>query len=449
MRVLITGSGRTGTNWLTEIVRASEQFDFTKSIEDRQFFQHQSLPERYGTKLATENAGFDWYNINRMMEKYDDLKIIFSIRHPVSTCMSKIVRGQPSSRGGDASNSLAPDATVEGSIKAVCHTFDLFVKLKRKFPNRVIRIKLEDLIHGKHRDHQIKRICKFLKIEFKEEMLRAYQNTRNRYHKNRYGKKIDNSQKDIYKNWPVVYNGFFKNKRRDIDRIQESTKHIGEKFGYEICNNVYYTGGTAGDAYIILCKLYNIARENEIIIRHYTKHDNAKKLVKEIYKLSPNIKVEFVDKKHPFIINGGFEDKNKYDVEFYPKFEISGKFNLPKKYSVLQVSAGINNQRRLASKVFNSILYKGTVFVLVGSPGQEINNSNAIDLRGKTDIKEVINIIRNADHFYGYQGLLSFIALSQKVKSDVYIRSAGDAHAVKVRIENVQEWKKYYRKVGI
>lgn len=232
MKVLITGSGRTGTNWLTEIVRASNQFAFTASVEDRQFFNRRNLPGRYGTKLATENVGFNWHNINRMMEKYDDLRIIFSIRHPVSTCMSKIVRGQPSYQGGDASNNLAPDATVEGSIKAINHTFNLFVKLKKKFPQRVMKIRLEDLITDV--STEVDRICKFLDINFKEGMLEAYKNTRNKYHRKRYGNCIDKSQKRVYKEWRSAYNGFFKNKMKDIDKIKKGTKYIVEVLGYRL-----------------------------------------------------------------------------------------------------------------------------------------------------------------------------------------------------------------------
>jgi len=232
MKVLITGCGRSCTNWVTEIVRSSGKFNFTKSVEDRQFFHHKNLPEKYGTKLATENIGFNWNNIDKIMLKYQDLKVIFAVRHPISNAMSKVVRGQPSSKGGDASNLLAPDATIDGASKAIRHMFNLYTAISNKYRERVLFIRLEDLIYDVEKESR--HICTFLEIEFDEKMLSAHKFNRNRYQKQRYGDKIDKNQAEIYSNWKTVYNGFFEGRKNDIEKLKNILYGVIEGFGYEI-----------------------------------------------------------------------------------------------------------------------------------------------------------------------------------------------------------------------
>jgi len=72
-----------------------------------------------------------------------------------------------------------------------------------------------------------------------------------------------------------------------------------------------------------------------------------------------------------------------------------------------------------------------------------VSSLNVIDLREKTSIKEVVSIIKGSRHFYGLLGFLSFVAVSQKIMSDVYIKSQLDINAIKYRTEAVEKWREF------
>ena len=213
----------------------------------------------------------------------------------------------------------------------------------------------------------------------------------------------------------------------------------------------YYTGGTIGDTYVTLCKLYSIARKEEILCRHHTKHKQVEQVVREIYSLLPNINVEFLkDELSEVQIHGVFrqpgaeQDKYNFKPEFYPEFELESveHFELPEAYMVLQIISGFRQNRKLPMRIIEKILANAKLpIVLVGETGENIEGIN--DVRGLTNIKQIINIIRNSKYFYGPQGFLSFVAVSQKVSSTVYITSNGDDGAIQRRTEAVEEWRKF------
>jgi len=219
MNILITGAGRGGTNLLTEIVRASGNFSFTRKVEDRDFFKYDVLPYSYCTKLATENPSFDLLDNINIFDKYPELYVIFSIRHPVSTCMSKIVRG-------------SSDGTVDSSIKAVHRMFSIYNKLVSFDKDRVFHIKMEDIIENI--SLEVDKLCLFLGIKKNKSMLTPQKFNRNKFHKKRYGDKLDKSQIYIYRDWKTSYNGFFVDRERDIDNIKKGVSEVIEFFGYEL-----------------------------------------------------------------------------------------------------------------------------------------------------------------------------------------------------------------------
>jgi len=230
MRILITGTGRGGTCWLTEIVRASGVYNFTKQMEDREIFHHMNLPDLYGTKLVTENPNFTWENIEKLMTKYTDLYVLFSMRHPVSLTMAQTANTDGKTIE-EASRNIPED--ISSNIeKRVRYMYNMYTRLKEKYPDRVSYTKLEDRIIN--REEEVNKICKTLGIEFNGKMLDGHKNTRNRYHQKRYGKTIDKSQADICANWETAYNGFFKNNKDDIDQIKEKVKDIAEYFNYKM-----------------------------------------------------------------------------------------------------------------------------------------------------------------------------------------------------------------------
>ena len=147
MRVLVTGCGRGGTNLGIEVVRCLK-IPTTRNVEDRSFFQR-VLPASYATKLATENKGFTKESIKEKLKEYSDLKIVFMLRHPFDNVMSKIVRGQPRSLGGDnLTEQVMPDGTVDGASKALEYMYEIYNSLVTDdiYKNRVLTVKMEELI---------------------------------------------------------------------------------------------------------------------------------------------------------------------------------------------------------------------------------------------------------------------------------------------------------------
>jgi len=213
----------------------------------------------------------------------------------------------------------------------------------------------------------------------------------------------------------------------------------------------YYAGGTVGDAYVILCKLYSIAIKEPILCKHHTKYEATKPIIEEIYGLVSGIKVEFLNMAFSGVeLNGAFQnlaaEKASYGIEpeYYPEFGLESIecFNLPETYAVLQTVSGIRQDRKLLMELVEEVLTSAEFpIVLVGETDKRITKSN--DVRKRTSIKQVINIIRNSKHFYGPQGFLSYVAVSQKVHSTVFTRTLGDGIAIQARTEAVEQWRRY------
>lgn len=197
--------------------------------------------------------------------------------------------------------------------------------------------------------------------------------------------------------------------------------------------------GTLGDAFIIVCKLYNSDIKT---ISHYTIHKHLYPKILEIYSLL-NINVEECKNRVGEFIVGNIKPKDKYTPN--PKFNLPNvdRFNLPDSYSVIQVESGTNDlsKRKLTNSEINTI--KGDVVVL-GTDSLNLNfkNRGSLDLRNKTSLLESFSIIEGSNNFYGTQGLLSFFALSQAIPSYIYLKSEADIHAVRHRIDMIPEWKK-------
>lgn len=228
---------------------------------------------------------------------------------------------------------------------------------------------------------------------------------------------------------------------------------------------VYYVGGSLGDAYVILCKVYRTAKREPVLLRHYTAHESAKPSILEIYSLVPGIGVEFRDSKHPRGITGQFihhklvgkrmtylPDNDGYglELECHPDFNLGdgNRFGLPDSYVTMQLESGFNpkKKRRIDMKEAKRVINNADFpTVLIGKDSIDFDQENGvIDLRRKTSIKEMVKIIRDSRHFYGCLGLLSLVALSNRVYSTLYKPLyLKDKHAYESRIRPVAEWKRY------
>lgn len=224
MRILVLGTGQSGTCLLCEVPRGLGIVEFSNWLEDGEFFNCRTLPENYGTKLVTDFKEFSTPKPIRLrMEDHPDLHIIFSIRHPFDICMSKIYRGWKGE---------SPDATAYGSISEVRRFYMIHTLIERMFPERIHDVMLENLI--KDPDTEVRGVAKFLDAEVTEKALKFYQHNRNKYHKERHKSSLDPSQVDIFNRWDTIYDGFFSQRKGDIDRIKEELTPIARAFGYEV-----------------------------------------------------------------------------------------------------------------------------------------------------------------------------------------------------------------------
>jgi len=233
MRILVTGTGRSGTCLLVEIPRGLNIVKFSDKVEDRTFFKYEKLPENYGTKLVTEHATFTLGNMVGYMEKYQDLHIMFSLRHPLDIFLSKVRRGQKASDGGDRTRErIADDATPLTAIETTKDFYEKHTKLIKLFPGRVMSVKMEDLIISPK--IIVEGVAKYFNVEPTKEAHEFASRDRNRYHKKRYRGEIDKGQIEMYKRWDTIYDGFFKEKKYIIKFAIPKLAHIIQDLGYKL-----------------------------------------------------------------------------------------------------------------------------------------------------------------------------------------------------------------------
>lgn len=230
MRILITGTGRSGTTLLREVVIGLDVARFQCGIyskeEDWNFFKYKELPENYMTKLVTPSPpdpdkGYSIESLSKYMERYADLHLLFSIRHPVDACMSKIVRGQKHSDGGYKYwEKLSVDGTVEGAIRSVKTMRVIFDAIKSQYPKRVLAVKLEDLVLNSV--ETIHRIAEFLCCKVTRRSTVFYRYNSNPYQFREYGTDLDRSQVNLHEKWETVYDGYFKDKEQDMKTLKKA-----------------------------------------------------------------------------------------------------------------------------------------------------------------------------------------------------------------------------------
>ena len=243
MRILVLGIGQGGTCPLLEVVRGLDIASFTKAVEDRRFFKHGMLPQSYGTKLTTDSivkitpSNFSSFleNLKKSMNKYADLNIVFSLRHPVDVFMANLVRGQKPSDGGDGDrkrNRISDSGTIEGSLLAILHSHNVYKNILPLFPERIITVKLEDLILVP--ETEVRRIANFFGVEPTQRAYEFYKHNRNEYQRKRYGDNLDKSVVALYKKWDTWHDGFFKERRSDIDFAISRLTDVIQDWGYEL-----------------------------------------------------------------------------------------------------------------------------------------------------------------------------------------------------------------------
>lgn len=224
MKILVTGAGRGGTNLVTELIRSMKIVTFTPQVEDRSFFNSSILSNNYGTKLAIGNKGFNILNIKRMMDSNTDLFVVFSLRHPIDNVLSKIVRGQPQSKGGDSTvEERAPDGTVDGAVNSILEVYRIYLFLQENYSDRLLVVKMEDLILEPK--ETVEDVCDYFNVGFTDDMLNFHQHNRNNYQKRRYGNNLVKNV-ELYTDLNNNFDGYFKNNNGILEQLNDSLKDV-------------------------------------------------------------------------------------------------------------------------------------------------------------------------------------------------------------------------------
>jgi len=204
--------------------------------------------------------------------------------------------------------------------------------------------------------------------------------------------------------------------------------------------------GTLGDTYIIVCKLLQFGNES-IEVFHRTNHKYWYSKIKEVYSLLPNVSVTEVDalySDYKDISISCHED----NMEFFPDWHIEHRFNITKPYIVIQPHSGKtdegsnikNNMKRFNPLTVQKLInYAEKKVVVLGTDLDYKFLTNCENLIGMTSIADLIPIIKHSCRFIGPEGLMSFIALSQRISSVVYYTHK---NAVDLRIIGTP-WEKY------
>jgi hypothetical protein len=217
--------------------------------------------------------------------------------------------------------------------------------------------------------------------------------------------------------------------------------------------NIISASGTAGDAFIIICKIYDLVKnEDHILCEHITNYDYLHEMIRGIFSLMPNIEVTFVNKENATrpILTGHFFDMSSLEkslkITAFPILEFIdiGKFNLPKKYAVLQPKAGThkgNFKEFSYSFIKNKASSSDIPVCLVSDDFYDIDGHNIINLTSKTNVQEAMSIVKSSDEFIGFGGLLGFLSMSQKIKTEFIYNSIELKISMEARM--CKEWYKY------
>lgn len=225
-QTLVLSSGRSGTNMVLEVLTAHPGYYPYPGVEDKTVISNpRELHYQYLAKSDTTYID-NLESIQTLLSLNPELRLVWPVRHPYDWAMSKLRRGQPKSQGGDGSEQIADDATVEGCISDFEHMLECFYIGDKHL------VRMEDLILNT--EHTIRELCEYLDIPFNPNMMSFPSRIRNADKRARYGDKLDTSQVDLYKRVDEVYDGYFRDKRDQLDQVWESkaVQQMIELFGY-------------------------------------------------------------------------------------------------------------------------------------------------------------------------------------------------------------------------
>lgn len=235
MSVVVLSNGASGTNMILEILRGSPYFNASRAAEEKHFFKQQyNISGNHLTKCDTTYVP-SLECLNRRMRQVSHLIVVWPLRDPRDSILSRINTGSV--------NGLSADASPSGCIDNMKWMFRCYKHLQDLYPSRMVTFKMEDLILNI--EEEVKRLSKRLNIDYIPDMLNFIPRLRYRKKRKRANyTKLDKSQVALWKNWRIVYNGFFSNEKEmnrleelagehyDIEDLFKQVEHITKAFGY-------------------------------------------------------------------------------------------------------------------------------------------------------------------------------------------------------------------------
>lgn len=227
--------------------------------------------------------------------------------------------------------------------------------------------------------------------------------------------------------------------------------------------------GSIGDAFLFNVILYDPDRAsitvNQCISSDPATQQQGISLIEQIYSLSRNVDVKVIDHAEwkrtvgscPPYIRGdppGFRpspivsaSKGISPVTAYPEFIFPcSEYEPAGSYIACCPKSGKPSQgHRDIHEELDWVVgtYPKHTFVLVGDNNRYsgYTKPNVVNLIGKTSLLEGMGVVSRATGFIGIQGLMSYVALSQKVPSVVYTRTTGHTKAFYGRL--FPQWVTY------
>jgi len=182
--------------------------------------------------------------------------------------------------------------------------------------------------------------------------------------------------------------------------------------------------GTLGDTYIIICHLVGISQK--FSVEHYTQHTYWQEEIRDIYSLLPNVvDVTFPEDSPERTWYSPYSviDKKIDEFEPFPDFTFPpSELDPGEPYIALCPRSGRPDQRgrKIPTSEVDKIVEKADMPIVTPEPG-------------KTSLLEAMGLVARSNKFYGFQGLMSYVALSHRSRSMVYVGSEKEWIAFRYR----------------
>jgi len=193
--------------------------------------------------------------------------------------------------------------------------------------------------------------------------------------------------------------------------------------------------GTLGDTYISICHWVGMSKFS---VEHYTRHTYWQDEIRELYSLLPNfVGVTFPKDSKNRIWASPYSIVQEKIQEFepFPNFKFPpSRLDPGEPYIALCPKSGRPDQpgRRIPQSEIDKIVKKADMPIVMPAPD-------------KTTLLEAMGLVARSNRFYGFQGLMSFVALSHKSQSVVYV--GNEKEYLDFRIRTARPWIEFLDEV--